>query len=99
MAYASIIDSFVASGAGVVSGRDKRRADHYDGQVHPHNHFICQKCHCVMDLDMENIDFIKDTASKNFGGRIDSYVTNFYGICKKCLENSWESLDKKKKLW
>ena len=63
-------------------------ADHYDGQVHPHNHFICQKCHCVMDLDMENIDFIKDTASKNFGGRIDSYVTNFYGICKKCLENS-----------
>lgn len=62
-------------------------ADHYDGQIQPHNHFICKKCHCVMDLDMENIDFIKDTASKNFEGQIDSYVTNFYGICKKCLES------------
>lgn len=63
-------------------------ADHYDGQTHPHNHFICRKCHCVMDLDMDNIDFIKDTASQNFDGRIDNYVTNFYGVCKKCLENS-----------
>lgn len=63
-------------------------ADHYDGQIHPHNHFICRECHCVIDLDMDNIDFIKDTASQNFDGQIDSYVTNFFGICKKCLENS-----------
>lgn len=62
-------------------------ADHYDGQVKPHNHFICKSCHSVIDLDMENIDFIKEAASQNFDGEIETYVTNFYGHCKKCLEN------------
>lgn len=60
-------------------------ADHYDATVEQHQHFICRHCHQVYDLEMENIDSIMDAASKNFSGRIESYLANFYGICEECL--------------
>lgn len=63
-------------------------ADRFDGRTTPHNHFICRKCHCVTDLDMESIDSIMDVAGKNFTGRIDGYVTNFYGVCGDCIKKS-----------
>lgn len=63
-------------------------ADRFDGRTTPHNHFICRKCHSVMDLDMENIDSIMDVAGKNFTGQIDSYVVNFYGVCDDCIKKS-----------
>ena len=42
--------------------------DRFDGNTSRHHHFICTCCHQVNDLDMENIDFIMETASKNFDG-------------------------------
>ena len=59
--------------------------DHFDGNTMPHNHFTCKKCHCIIDLHMDNIDHIKDTAGKNFDGEIEGYVTIFNGTCKNCL--------------
>jgi len=61
-------------------------ADRFDGNVKPHNHFVCNTCHKVFDLDMENIDYIKSIANKNFDGKIENYVTNFYGICSYCMK-------------
>jgi len=61
-------------------------ADRYDADTGLHNHFTCKKCNCVINLDMDNIDHIKDTASKRFGGSIDGYVAQFYGICEDCAE-------------
>lgn len=62
-------------------------ADHYDATVEQHQHFICRHCHQVYDLEMENIDSIMDVASKNFHGRIEAYLANFYGICEECLQD------------
>lgn len=62
--------------------------DHFDGNVMPHNHFTCNKCHCVIDLQMDSIDDIKEKAAQNFNGQIDGYVTIFKGICEDCLKNS-----------
>ncbi|HIX60264.1 MAG TPA: transcriptional repressor [Candidatus Blautia gallistercoris] len=61
-------------------------ADRFDGNTAPHNHFICRKCHKVIDLDMEAIDHIMDMAAKNFKGTIDSYTTYFHGLCEDCSE-------------
>jgi Fur family peroxide stress response transcriptional regulator len=61
-------------------------ADRFDGRITPHNHFICRKCHKVSDLEMESIDSILGIAQKNFPGKIDSHVTNFYGICGDCIK-------------
>lgn len=60
--------------------------DHYDGNVSPHSHFICRNCHSVIDLQMDNIDHIKDTAAQNFDGQIEGYVTLFNGVCGSCLK-------------
>lgn len=61
-------------------------ADHFDGDTHPHNHFICRCCHQIFDLEMDNTDIVMDIASRNFSGLIESYLLNFYGICQECME-------------
>ena len=62
--------------------------EHYDGDVRPHNHFVCKTCGSVIDLHMDSIDHIKDTASRNFNGHIDGYTTIFYGTCGSCMKHS-----------
>ena len=59
-------------------------AERFDYNTQPHNHFVCRCCHSVSDLEMENIDYIMDTAQKNFGGQIESYTTMFFGVCESC---------------
>ena len=63
-------------------------ADRFDYNTNPHNHFVCTKCHSVIDLEMDNIDDIVDVAQKNFSGKIDSYITHFMGICPDCIKKS-----------
>lgn len=58
--------------------------DRFDGNTSPHHHFICSKCQSVIDLDMESIDSIVDMAERNFDGKIESYVTHFFGVCGNC---------------
>ena len=65
--------------------------DHYDFNTAPHNHFVCTRCHSVLDLEMDSIDDIINVARKNFPGRIDRHCTYFYGICADCMEDSEEA--------
>jgi Fur family peroxide stress response transcriptional regulator len=62
--------------------------DHFDADTSPHYHFICSKCGSVIDLEMDNIDDIVDTASKHFDGEIDGHVTYFYGTCGNCRKSN-----------
>lgn len=62
-------------------------SDHFDGDTSNHYHFICKGCGHVLDLDMEQIDFINILAEKNFGGSISGHNVYFYGLCKDCKEN------------
>lgn len=64
--------------------------DRFDGNVMPHNHFICTDCGRVLDLklDMKNIDDINTAAGKNFDGSIESSVTLFFGKCSHCIPTS-----------
>ena len=63
-------------------------ADRFDGAIHPHNHFLCTKCHNVIDLDMEDISHINEVAAKNFTGTIEGHIAHFYGVCGNCIEKS-----------
>ena len=60
--------------------------DRFDGNTAPHYHVICQKCGCVQDLDMENINHINILAENAFDGRIEGHFAYFFGTCKSCLE-------------
>lgn len=61
--------------------------EHFDGNPQPHNHFICSKCKSVIDLEMENIDFINTLASQHFNGTIAGHNIYFYGLCEKCIKD------------
>lgn len=60
--------------------------DHFDGDVSPHYHFVCQECGRVMDLEMESIEEITDIAAAGFRGHIAGHMTYFYGICGDCID-------------
>ena len=61
-------------------------ADHFDAKTFPHYHFICSECGSVIDLQMDNIDTIKDIAGVNFDGQIAGHITYFYGVCGNCCK-------------
>ena len=59
--------------------------EHFDADISSHNHFYCRECKAVIDIPMENIDFIETLASNSFGGKIESHKTYFTGICENCM--------------
>lgn len=63
----------------------KDGADRFDSRTDPHDHFVCEKCNCVLDIFMDDNQEITAAAQQHFDGRIHSHSTTFYGICKKCL--------------
>lgn len=60
--------------------------DRFDADTSPHYHFICNDCGSVIDLDMEDIDYVTDVAAKRFRGKIAGHVTYFHGTCEKCTK-------------
>lgn len=61
--------------------------DHFDADASPHYHFVCRECGGVVDLEMDSIEGITDTAAVNFDGRIEGHMTYFYGICRRCMDS------------
>jgi len=57
---------------------------HFDADISPHAHFICQKCGYVYDV----FDICSKcgilTNKKVKVGKINYFKIYFYGICKKC---------------
>jgi Fe2+ or Zn2+ uptake regulation protein len=54
---------------------------HFDGDLTPHSHFVCQKCKKIFDV-FEEIPELKNKKLKV--GKTKDYQIIFYGICKKC---------------
>ncbi len=55
---------------------------HYDVDVSPHGHFICQKCSKIYDFNVNSVNF-----SGLDGFVIDKKAIYYSGICKRCSEN------------
>lgn len=60
--------------------------DHFDGDTHPHYHFICQTCGCVLDLPMDPIHDVEEKAAASLDATIHNHVIHFYGICADCAK-------------
>ena len=60
--------------------------EHFDYDVRNHNHFVCNCCKKVVDIEMEDIgDRIDEIAARSFPGKIDGHKIYFYGTCEECL--------------
>ena len=62
-------------------------ADHFDGCVTPHCHFMCKKCGAVLDLETEDINSFAEKSVKDFPGKILECDIRFFGICPNCVNN------------
>ena len=62
-------------------------ADHFDGNVSPHQHFVCKKCNHIIDLRVDSKEY-EEKASAEGIGEIDHCISYFYGICKDCLQET-----------
>ena len=52
-------------------------------------HFVCRHCGAVSDLEMDTFPGLNESAQEHCDGRIDTHTTYFYGLCKKCLTNTF----------
>ena len=61
----------------------ERNVLRYDGSVHTHSHLYCEKCGCVIDVDLPNIsDLAKQVTQK--GVKIHNCKVEFQGLCTHC---------------
>ncbi len=65
--------------------------DRYDARTDEHYHFICQKCGTIFDLDLPYDESINRKVEAMTGGKVRFHQTEFYGICKECLEKEKNS--------
>lgn len=68
-------------------------ADHFDGRIERHCHFMCTKCERIIDLENEKIHHIMELAGENFGGKITDYSARFFGLCEECLKETTNESD------
>lgn len=60
--------------------------EHYDGNLEPHNHFICQKCGRLIDMPAHIPDYNPVISAENFNGKIEGHTIFFFGTCDQCLK-------------
>lgn len=68
--------------------------DHFDADTSRHCHFVCSGCGRVTDLQLGCMEDMLANAQKNFEGKIERQSTNFYGLCRNCLDKSVEVSEK-----
>lgn len=54
---------------------------HFDGDISPHAHFICEKCEKIFDIFGE-IGILEYKKLKV--GKVKNYQVYFYGLCNNC---------------
>lgn len=77
---AMFVEDGEAVSVGNVDGQER-----YDACTVPHPHFVCRRCGCVIDLELD-ADFagMYDTLLETTGCRADYHSLTFYGLCEQC---------------
>lgn len=57
----------------------------FDPNSAPHAHFLCTRCHRVLDMPEDSYSLAVDHKAAKSCGRIEGYSVSFRGICRDCL--------------
>ena len=57
---------------------------HYDANMMPHSHFICEGCGAISDVD---IPFVSYNIIEKDGYAVKRGKIVLYGVCPKCAKN------------
>ena len=56
--------------------------DHYDFTVKPHYHFLCKKCHNIVDVDVPYAPDFNNICPE--GCTTESHILTLIGTCQNC---------------
>lgn len=57
----------------------------YDTNLMPHNHFYCEECGKIYDIDVNYAKLDVETIIEKEKHKVKYFTTIFTGICKTCL--------------
>lgn len=57
---------------------------HFDGRLDSHEHLICQRCGCLEDVELGQLESAMEEIRGVAGGRIRDYDLTLYGLCTRC---------------
>jgi Fe2+ or Zn2+ uptake regulation protein len=60
------------------------RAVRYDGMVEDHDHFVCDRCGTVSDVDHARSGRRSPPPLSEAGYTVRTHVLTFYGLCPRC---------------
>jgi len=73
---------------GIIQEVNIKGVSRFEPGSEPHHHLICKNCGKIMDFkSAELTEFSLNLAKKVKNMRIESTMTNFLGVCKKCTNN------------
>lgn len=61
----------------------------YDGNVSPHDHFLCRACRKVWDFDEGRTAVAREVGPTEGGFQVEGYYTVFHGLCADCRTSEW----------
>ena len=62
--------------------------ERFDGNLTPHDHFVCSRCGAVLDLDITTLpENASAQVCRRLGVQVSGYRLNYYGLCSKCAED------------
>lgn len=65
--------------------------ERFDGNAEPHVHFICGRCHAVIDLpQIEVPQQLRSTVETVTGSRVGACQLSFTGTCQSCCRQPAE---------
>ena len=58
--------------------------DRFDANTGPHYHFVCERCHKIVDLKLPMDDSLNDKVEESSGFKAMRHQIQFYGLCDEC---------------
>jgi Fur family peroxide stress response transcriptional regulator len=74
---------------------DKKKT-RYDGDLSPHHHLVCIRCHKIMDLQYDYSKTLKLPRSMKNRFQVNEFKVLFYGICEECKRKTKKEMNKRK---
>ena len=68
-------------------------SDHFDGTLREHYHLFCTGCGRVYDVDLPELDDLRQSVQEKTGFEVSGYNLTFRGLCRECkIKNEEENV-------
>lgn len=58
--------------------------NHFDPNTAPHHHFVCRRCHRILDVHGDYSAAFEVPADLKDRYQVDGYQVEFFGLCEQC---------------